>query len=104
MENIYEGKERRSTIQVEKNGLLKVWHFIISQIILFITLLGFMAGFGSWALTQLQLNFYPNSKGIQLEKTMDSLNSNIEKQNIILTDLRLFIAGKFGIMNVEKVK
>ena len=73
-------------------GLLKVWHFVVSQIILFITLLAFIGGFGNWVLTNLQKNFYPSEKGVLLEDSIKRLNNNIEVQNAILTDLRIFIA------------
>lgn len=87
----YIGDERRKFLTVEK-GVLKVWHFIVSQIILFITIMGFMFSFGSWSLSQLQRNFYSKSSGEQLEKMVEKLNNNLERQNDILTDLRIYIA------------
>ena len=75
-----------------QDGVLKVWHFIVAQISLFVTLLTFMFIFGSWGLSQLQQNFYPASKGVILEQMIDKLNSNLETQNLILTELRIFIA------------
>ena len=91
-EQPYDGVEKRRYIQVREEGILKVWHFLVSQVVLFITLLVFMGGFGSWTLNQLQSNFYPSSKGKQLEDSILKLNNNIENQNLILTDLRIFIA------------
>lgn len=87
----YPGDERRKFITVEK-GVLKVWHFICAQIILFITILGFMFSFGTWSMSQLQKNFYPRSSGEQLEKVIDKMNRNLERQNDILIDLRIYIA------------
>lgn len=86
----YEGPERRKS--VESAHVLKVWHFVVSQIGLFVMLLGFMFGFSTWGLAQLQQNFYPASKGLQLEESLARLNESLDQQNLILTDLRLFIA------------
>ena len=82
-------------------SVLKAWHFVASQVILFIAVLTFMGSFGAWAFTEMKDSFYPNTKGLQLESSIGQLNSNIEKQNAILIDLRLYIAR--NVRAVEKL-
>ena len=87
----YSGNERREFLTVEK-GVLKVWHFVVAQVLLFITILTFMFNFVNWGLAELQKNFYSNTKGEQLEVMVSKLNGNLERQNDILMDLRIYIA------------
>ena len=100
---LYEGPEQRMNELNHQSSsdlpTVRVWHFIASQIVLFISIATFAFVFGSWTIGQLQTNFYPTAKGTLLENAVDKLNVNLEKQNTILTELRIFIAT-----NVKTVK
>ena len=84
------------------NGTLKVWHFIASQIVLFIAVVSFSGMFINNLKAEIKDYAYPKLAGEFLQKAITDLTSTVKESNELLTQLRIDIAGGKSKSEIKK--
>lgn len=72
--------------------VFKTWHFVASQIFLFIALFTTM----NTITANFDKKYYPNNKGEALETTVKGLDTTMKELNKTLVDLRVMFAEQKG--------
>ena len=77
--------------------IFKTWHFVVSQVLLFIALFGAINA----VTNNFDKKYYPKEKGIALEQSVNSLDSTLKELNKTLVDLRVMFAKEEGRKEVQ---